>query len=179
MAFLESAFDADTVPPADPITPIPAGTYQMKIVESDVKRAKSGKGDVLFLTCEILEGPHTGRKLWPKLSIAHENAQTEQIAQRLLSAICHAVGQLKLQDTQQLHHRPFMGRVKIRKGEGQYGDSNDLGGAEALQGGSPAPGGSAPAPAAVAGPAPWANQAAPAASALAAGLTPPWQRKAG
>jgi hypothetical protein len=183
MAFLQGGFNAAAVQPADPMTPIPAGSYLMKIIESEVKPAKSGKGQVLFLTCEVLDGPCKGRKLWPKLSIAHENAQTEQIAQRLLSAICHAVGQLNLQDTEQLHHRPFLGRVKIRKGDAQYGDSNELAGAEVAQGGVPPSGGpvAAAAPVASGAPAPWAQPAAAPqqAAAPAPASVPPWQRKAG
>jgi hypothetical protein len=55
----------------------------------------------------VIEGLHQGRKIWDQLNLVNPNQQTVEIAQRALSAICHAVGQLQVNDSEQLHLRPL------------------------------------------------------------------------
>jgi hypothetical protein len=161
MAFLP--FDAASVAPEASRELIPAGTYNARIIESDLKPLKSGNGDGLALTFEIIDGPHKNRRVWSSLNVKHTNPTAQGIAQQQLSSICHATGVIKLQDTSQLHNRPLKIRVKIRKDE-QYGDKNEIGGYESAAGGSilaiqtqaPAPQMQVPATAA-AKPSPWAK----------------------
>lgn len=69
---------------------------------------KAGDGQLLWLELEVLDGPHRGRKIWDRLNLANRNQQTVEIAQRQLSAICHAVGQIQVSDSEQLHFRPVL-----------------------------------------------------------------------
>ena len=55
-----SGFDANQVEPSADFEPIPAGKYLATIVESEMKPTKSGTGNYLQLTFEILEGPTRG-----------------------------------------------------------------------------------------------------------------------
>lgn len=165
-------FDASTVQPdSTSISPVPAGIYVAQVVDSDVKPLKSGNGDALSLKFKILDGPHINCQVWASLNIRHSNAQAQQIAQSQLSALCHAAGVIRLQDSAMLHNRPVRIRVKVREADGQYAARNEVTGFEAIPGGA-APAAAAGKPAAPA--APWA--AAPAAPA--ANATAPWAQRA-
>ena len=127
-------FDASTVAPQASTGPVPAGTYLAQIIESDVAPLKSGKGTGLKLTFEIIDGQQKGRRIWENLNIQHENEETQRIAQSQLSALCHAVNVIKLQDTAALHHKPVHVRVVVREAQGQYQASNNIKGYESAGG---------------------------------------------
>ena len=96
MAQLNQHFDASTVEPAAPFELLPPGRYVAQIVQSEMRPTKAGNGQLLWLELDVLEGPHQGRKIWDQLNLVNPNQQTVEIAQRALSAICHAVGQLQV-----------------------------------------------------------------------------------
>lgn len=165
MGFIQ--FDASKVAPQERPGPIPAGVYNARIVESEVKALGSGNGEGIRLTWEVLDGPCANRKVFQRINYRHTNPVAERIGQSQLSAVCHATGVIQLQDTQQLHNRPCRIRVKIKKDQtGQYDDQNEISGVEGM--GAAQPG--MPAPAAP-------TQVAPAANPASA--MPPWQRRAG
>jgi hypothetical protein len=132
-------FDASTVAPQASSGPVPAGTYLAQIIESDVAPLKSGKGTGLKLTFEIIDGQYKGRRIWENLNIQHENDETQRIAQSQLSALCHAVNVIKLQDTAALHHKPVHVRVVVREAQGQFQASNNIKGYESAGGVRQAP----------------------------------------
>jgi hypothetical protein len=162
------SFNAANVAPQEPISPIPAGVYLAQVVESDVRPLKSGQGRALALTFQVLQGPCVNRRVFANLNIEHRSsAEAERIAQGQLSALCHAVGVINLQDTTQLHMRPVQIRVKVRKDDsGQYPDKNEVTGFEAAApvAGQARPAAPMPASAPVAPPAapaaPWARRTA-------------------
>ena len=132
-------FDASQVAPQQSTGPLPAGTYLAHITESDVQPLKSGNGEGLKLTFEILDGQFKGRKVWENLNIRHANEDTQRIAQSQLSALCHAVNVIKLMDTAALHFKPVRINVTVREAQGQYKASNNIKGYEAATGGISAP----------------------------------------
>lgn len=162
-------FNAQAVAPQQSFDVLPAGDYIAQITDSSIKPTKSGTGMILSLTWTILDGQFVNRKVFDRINVANQNPEAERIGQSQLSSICHAVGVLNLQDSNQLHGRPCKIKVKVRKDE-QYGDSNEVKGVSAVaQGAAFQPQAVAPAVAQ----APWAAQA-PAQQSSAA--TPPWQR---
>ena len=100
-------FDANQVEPQAPLEPVPSGLYNVMIVESDMKPTKAGDGRYLELVLQIIDGQYKGRKLWDRLNLFSKNQTAVQIAQSTLSAICHAVNVIQLQDSQQLHDKPL------------------------------------------------------------------------
>ena len=64
-----------------------------------MRPTKDGGGQYLWLELDVLEGPLAGRKLFDRLNLVNASAQTVEIAQRTLSAICHATGRLQVQDS--------------------------------------------------------------------------------
>jgi Protein of unknown function (DUF669) len=139
-------FDASQVAPQQSSGPLPAGTYLAHIIESDVAPLKSGNGEGLKLTFEIIDGQFKGRKVWENLNIMHTNEDTQRIAQSQLSALCHAVNVIKVMDTAALHFKPVKINVTVREAQGMYKASNNIKGYESA-GGFSAPA-AAPAPAA-------------------------------
>lgn len=148
------SFNASAVQPKKSFEPIPAGSYIASISESAIKPTSKGTGQIMNLTFDILDGQYKGRKVFDRINIQNQNPTAEKIGQEQLSALCHAVGVLQLQDTNQLHGRPVTIKVKIRKDDtGQYEDSNEVTGYLAANGAVPAA--SAPAAPAAAPAAPW------------------------
>ena len=114
MANLGHTFDSNTVEPATPFTPVPAGKYPVHIVNSEMKETKGGDGKYLWMELEILDGQYKGRKLFDRLNLINSNQQAVEIAQRTLSAICKAVGQAQVSDSEQLHGRAMLASVRVR-----------------------------------------------------------------
>ena len=108
-------FDASQVDPATVFDPIPAGKYLAAIIDSKMKPTKSGNGEYLELTFQVLEGEHKGRQLWTRLNLNNPNAQTVKIARGELSAICRAVGVLTPNDSVDLHNLPLVITCRCRK----------------------------------------------------------------
>lgn len=156
---------ANVEPQQTAFDPVPAGNYVAVITDSEIKPTRSGRA--LKLTFRIVEGQHNNRLIWANLNVENQSAQAQEIAQKQLSALCHAVGVINLTDTLQLHDKPVRIRVKVRAAEGEYAASNDVTGYEAVAGGS----------------VPVAATAAPARQAASPTAAParaaaPWERKA-
>ena len=94
------------------------------IVDSKIKDTSNGKGRMISLTIQIIDGPHKKRLLWENLVLWHESEKAVQIARGKLSSICKAVNTPVIEDTQQLHNKPMLIKVGIRKGKNGYEDSN-------------------------------------------------------
>lgn len=122
------AFDATQVQPSEgrDFTPLPAGKYPAMITASDLKPTKAQTGHYLSLEFTVTEGEHQGRKVFTNLNLDNPNQQAVEIAQRDLSAICHAVGKLTVTDSAELHDIPLTINVKVRPAKGDYPASNDI-----------------------------------------------------
>lgn len=138
MAFLGGTFDATQVEPQGDYTPIPPGEYKVQIVSSEMVENSARTGSMLKLEIEVIDGDQAGRKLYDRLNLDNPNAQAVEIAQRTLSAICHAVGKLSVSDSEELHFRPMVAVVKVdppRTVNGrEYGPSNSIRTYKALTG---------------------------------------------
>ena len=126
MAHLGATFDASTVDPATGFELIPPGKYVAQIVSSEMRPTKDGGGQYLWLELDVLEGALQGRKVFDRLNLVNASAQTVEIAQRTLSAICHATGRMQVQDSQELHLIPMIADVTIRPPKNGYGESNKV-----------------------------------------------------
>ena len=170
-------FNAEGVDPNVGFEPIPAGDYTAMITESEIKPTKAGTGAYLQLVWEIVDGVYQGRKLWQRINVQNQSQQAEEIGQRQLSNICHAVNMLQVQDSAELHNRPAIVKVKFVPADGQYNAKNEITSCESLQGAVQQPQ-QVTQPQAVAPvatqPQPAQQQVAPAAAAAPA--TPPWKR---
>jgi hypothetical protein len=128
MAELNMDFNPSEVPEDDrTFEPLPAGDYTMQVIDSELKDTKSGSGQQLVLTLEVIDGPFSNRRVWDRLNIRNQNADAQRIAQRSLADLCLAVGISSLRNSEELHFKPFVGAVKIREDKtGQYGPQNTV-----------------------------------------------------
>jgi Protein of unknown function (DUF669) len=114
MAKLGGTFDATGVEPNAPLEPLPPGDYEVQILQSEMRVTKAGTGQMLWLDMEVLQGPLKGRHVYDQLNLINPNPTAEEIAQRTLSAICHAVGKLQVADSEELHFQPLLVRVAVK-----------------------------------------------------------------
>jgi hypothetical protein len=147
-------FNANEVEPSAPITILPPGRYPMAITKTEMKPTRAGNGSYLSVEFTISSGNGANRKLWANLNLDNPNQQTVDIARRELSAICHAVGVLQVNDSDELLGRELMVDVAVGKRRDTGEDQNVIKGYSSI---------SAPMPA--------AKPAAPAAAKAA-----PWQK---
>lgn len=110
-----NGFNAAAVEPSKDFEPIPAGKYLAVITESEMKPTKSGSGNYLQLTFQIIEGEHKNRMVWARLNLENPNATAVQIAKQELSSICRAVGVMTPGDSVDLHNIPLVITVKLKK----------------------------------------------------------------
>ncbi|MEO5376056.1 MAG: DUF669 domain-containing protein [Alphaproteobacteria bacterium] len=126
MANFGATFDATGVEPNKPFEVLPPGRYLVQIVASEMRVTKNGMGQYLWLELDVLEGEHAGRKLFDRLNLVNNNIQTVEIAQSTLSAICHAIGRMQVQDSEELHLIPMIADVKVQPPKNGYGESNSM-----------------------------------------------------
>lgn len=119
-------FQAASVAPNTGFDPLPAGWYNAKITDSELKPTKDGTGEMLALTFEILDGQYANRKVFTNLNLKNKNPVAVNIAYADLSAICHVAGVVDLQDSQQLHERPLQIKLKVKEATEQYDAGNEI-----------------------------------------------------
>lgn len=105
---------------------IPPGTYEAKVIKSDIVPTKDGSGKMLVLDFEIMVDGRR-RMHWERLNLVNKNADAVRIATRQLLQIAEAVGvPVPIVDSEDLHHKPMMVTVGIDPGKNGYQDKNKL-----------------------------------------------------
>ena len=107
-------FDARNVAPAEAPEAIPAGWYNARVTNSEMKPTSDGTGAYLQLEMTILDGDFATRKLFDRINLQNKNPVATEIGYRQLSAVCHATGVIQVQDSQQLHGIPMKVKVSLR-----------------------------------------------------------------
>lgn len=164
-------FDASQVAPNTGVPdPIPSDWYNAIIDETEMKPTKDGLGSYLQVRYSVADGQYANRKVYARLNLRNNNPVAQEIAYGELSAICHAIGLMQVQDSSQLHNIPVKIKVKLKPADGQYDASNEIASVQNINaetGPNPATG-----PASVPGPA-----GMPAPVIPIAGAQPPaWQQ---
>lgn len=164
MAYLSTPFNAADVPAAQSFEPLPPGEYTVQVVNSDILPTKAGTGEYIKIECDVVSGPHEGRKLFTNFNIVNPNPKAVEIGYQQLGALVNSVGITgEFSDTEALHFKPVVAVVKTKPPANGYDASNEIKGWKPVNGAAPqAAPTPAPQPAAQATPAPAAN-------------TPPWR----
>lgn len=108
-------FDAAKVEPNSVFEAIPAGDYPVIIAASEMKPTSNGNGQYLELKLQIIRGEFQNRILFDRLNLVNANQKTVDIAKGTLSAICRAVGVMAPNRSEELHGKPLVAVVKLRK----------------------------------------------------------------
>lgn len=105
---------------------LPAGEYIAAIVKSERRESKGKPGNAyLNLEFEVTDGAAQGRRFWGMVNLWNSNQQAVDIAQREMNSICHAVGKLRVNDSEELHGIPMRVKMKIVD-DSQYGPQNRI-----------------------------------------------------
>lgn len=132
MAQLGQVFNARSVEPIGEMGALMPGWYQLIISKTEKKGTKSKDGEYIAVEYTVVGNEKfKNRKVFENLNLNNKNQAAVEIAQRTLSALCHATGQFEISDTQQLHNIPFWGKIAIESGgqgdNGQtYNDRNSI-----------------------------------------------------
>src|SRR5512139_3630412 len=127
MAQLHRDFDAEQVPAADPFEVLPDNTLVTAVLDkSEMKATSAGTGHYLSLEFVAIEGKYEGRHFYDRLNLDNPNEQAVKIAERSLSALCHAAGKLKVSDSEELHDIPVVLKLGIDPARGEYEARNKV-----------------------------------------------------
>jgi hypothetical protein len=120
-------FDATQVEPArGEAEVIPGGWYRGYISKTEIKATKAGDGAKLVIDLIVIDGYYAKSQVGVSLNIRNKSKIAQDIGNAELSAICHSVNVLNLQDTVQLHNIAFKFKLKISPAEGNYGPRNEV-----------------------------------------------------
>lgn len=162
MASLGKIFDTTNQQGQDTYAPLPAGDYLMQIVQSEVRPTRDGSSQYVWFELDILDGEYAGRKFWERLNLWSANETAKKIANQTLVSMTRACGFVAIEDTEELHFKPFQVKMRVKK-NGKTGELENSATYLAAEEG-PAP----------QRPAPTAPAARPAPTAAAGAKTPPW-----
>ena len=140
MAFLNETFDVNELPQGNGnFEPLPAGWYNAKITNAELKATKAETGQYIAIRYDI-EGPtHQGRIIFGNLNIRNPNIKAEEIGRQQLGDLMRAAGLAKVNDTDQLIGCSLQIKVDIRRQDG-YDPTNEVRGYKAITGeGMPKP----------------------------------------
>lgn len=130
MAQLGTAIDVDNIPVDERdgnFEPIPAGVYDLHIIESNVTIKERGVNEMLSLQIEIIGPSYAKRQIFENLSYLHPNVQAQDIANKTIKKICAAVGHHgPLHDSADLHFKPAKARVGIEPPKNGYAAKNKI-----------------------------------------------------
>lgn len=116
MVALPHSFNTADVP-EDSFDPIPPGTYEAMITESEMKATKDGLGAYLQLKIVLGKGQYEGRVLFERLNIQNKNETAVDIAYRTLKKICEAIGKTSIKDSSELHNKRFRVEIEVEQGK--------------------------------------------------------------
>jgi hypothetical protein len=111
-----------------PVGVLPAGPYEVQVVNVEERATKDGHGMYLWLELEVLRPTHVGRKLFDRIHLVNRSEKAVEIAQRQLASLCQAAGIEELVDSSELVGHVVVARVRVRPPRGEYGEDNEVSG---------------------------------------------------
>jgi len=112
--------------------PLPDGEYLLSIDYAEILETKSGRGEHLKLELVVLDSPdgfNTNRRVFQYHMIRHDNEASQRIGREMIEELGRACGlpePMNIQDTNQFVNKAIRAKLKIKKGSGDYGDSNEV-----------------------------------------------------
>jgi hypothetical protein len=109
---------------------LPAGEYDVIVVNSQKKETRAGTGAYLSLEMQITSGEFQNRRLFHNLNLwlredSDDRKMAVKIAKGQLSELCRAVGVLTPRDSSELHNKPLRVKVTVKE-SAEYGPQNNV-----------------------------------------------------
>ena len=108
-------FDFSTDGIAERQEGLPAGEYTAVVEDSDFRPTKSGSGELISVTLQVIEGQHRGRKIFDNMNIKHEKEIVQKIGKESFAELLRACGKPRIKDTAEIHGIPILIRVGLNK----------------------------------------------------------------
>lgn len=174
MADLGGVIERDALPDGDDFSPLPAGTYEVDIAETDVVPPSTDpKGRLLKLKMVVVGPSHEGRIVFANINLRNRSEKAEEIGQKDLRKLLTACGLSRISDSDELLGSRIQVKLKIERSE-KYGEQNKVADWRAI-GGSPVT--VARQVAAAQNTQATPAHATPPAQPAARGATPPWLKR--
>lgn len=120
-------FDARTVAPDEGrVGAIPAGWYPVMGDQAELKPTSNGDGAYINFRCAVQDGPYKGTFVYHRFNTKNASDKAVEIGYKQLSALCHAIGVLTIENLAQLLNRPFFVKLKHVAADGQYDAKNEI-----------------------------------------------------
>lgn len=133
MAFLGQSFDLNELPEgAGNFEPIPAGWYESKIDNAELKDTKNGDGQYIKIRFSIVGPTHQGRTVFANLNIRNASAKAEEIGRQQLGELMRAIGLNKVEDTDELIGGDVKIKLSIREAANGYDAQNEVKGFKSI-----------------------------------------------
>jgi len=111
----------------DDFSVVPADTYNVQIVKSEVVKTKAGDGTLLKTQMKIIDGKFKGRIIFGQYNLTNPNPQAVEISKRQMKTLCDAVGKPDgVKDSNELHNIPFQFKLSIKPAQGVYAEQNEI-----------------------------------------------------
>jgi hypothetical protein len=126
---LTEEFNPDTEEGTPELTLLRPGHYVARIIDAIIKPYKTGKGQAVFLTWELMDDQYEGRKLWSKCTLTHESEKAMKFGRQQFKDICDACGIAgAFRDLTLLYNKACTIFVRIEEDpNGQYPPKNEIG----------------------------------------------------
>jgi len=131
---MNDPFDPATEEGTPELTIIPKGHYVARVTDAIIKPYKSGKGQAVFLTRELMDEKYEGRKVWEQYTLSHENETAMRLGRQKFKDVCDACGLTEsFKDLTLLYDKPCSVWIRIEEDKtGQYPDKNRVGRVKAI-----------------------------------------------
>lgn len=127
MAFLGQGFDLNDLPEGGGnFEPIPAGWYESRIDNAELKDTKNGDGQYIKIRFSIIGPTHQGRTVFANLNIRNASAKAEEIGRQQLGELMRAIGLSKVEDTDELIGGDVTIKLSIREAANGYDAQNEV-----------------------------------------------------
>lgn len=185
MANIGALDDWEEIETQQPLDALPAGSYDLAIIDSDAEDNEKAQGRRIKVTYEIQTGPYQGRKSWDSFDIDRLSEWTDKASGERRSAyidksrfktLCAALGMTNAPgDTTEMHGIIFRASAKVEQNDPNYPPRNRWNSFKEAQNGRVSS--AAPPPPAARQPQQQRQAAPPAAAAPRAGNRPGWMNR--
>jgi hypothetical protein len=104
----------------------PAGTYELELIEGEVKPTAKGDGELFKHKIRVISGEYEGRLLFGQFNLSNPNPTAQEIGQSEFKALRDVVGVPDPEEPEDLCFRAFTGVVKIRAAKGDFEARNEV-----------------------------------------------------
>jgi hypothetical protein len=111
----------------DDFSVVPADTYNVQIVKSEVVQTKDKTGTLLKTQFKIIDGKFKGRIIFGQYNLTNQNPQAVEISRKQMKTLCDAIGKPDgVKDSNELHNIPLQIKVSIKPAKGIYAEQNEI-----------------------------------------------------